>query len=291
VYYVTYSKEIGKKISCQNEYAPLKQLILCPPKHMTMSEPVHQDHPHHNSGSINLSLASEQYEYFKKTLIDHHIEILELPTLIHLPEQVFTRDIGFVLGKTFFVVEMRSRYRKGEEVPLRTWLATEDIPYYYLANIDIEGGDVLLDGQTVYVGLSSRTRKNAIQELQKALPDYSIIPIPFHKRYLHLDCVFNVISPQEALIFAEAFTKEEIQILSSRYELIEVPKEEQLDLAANVLSLGNKTVISLISNKSINRQLNQRGFKVIELEFSEMIKAGGSFRCCTLPILRESIVK
>ncbi|MER2113457.1 MAG: arginine deiminase family protein, partial [Solibacillus isronensis] len=65
-------------------------------------------------------------------------------------------------------------------------------------------------------------------------------------------------------------------------------KEEQFQLGTNVLSIGNKRILSLPVNINVNKQLRDRGFQVIEVDITEIIKSGGSFRCCTLPILREA---
>jgi N-dimethylarginine dimethylaminohydrolase len=146
----------------------------------------------------------------------------------------------------------------------------------------------VIDQETIYVGLSNRTNQKAAEQLQLLLNQYNVIPIPFKDKYLHLDCVFNVLSPEVALIYPNALTKKDIELFSSRYELIEVSEEEQFQLGTNVLSIGNKKVFSLPVNKNVNKQLRNRGFQVIEVDITEIIKSGGSFRCCTLPILRET---
>jgi N-dimethylarginine dimethylaminohydrolase len=57
-------------------------------------------------------------------------------------------------------------------------------------------------------------------------------------------------------------------------------------MGTNVLSIGDRKIISLPVNKNVNKQLRDRGYEVIEVDITEIIKSGGSFRCCTLPILR-----
>jgi N-dimethylarginine dimethylaminohydrolase len=176
--------------------------------------------------------------------------------------------------------------RKGEENVLIQWLDDEEISYYNLAEDKIEGGDVIIDRETIYVGLSNRTHQKAVDHLQSLLNQFNVIAISFKEKFLHLDCVFNVVSPDVALIYPHALTKEDIELFSSRYELIEVSEEEQFTLGTNVLSIGNKKILSLPVNKQVNKQLRNRGFEVIEVDITEIIKSGGSFRCCTLPILR-----
>ncbi len=200
---------------------------------------------------------------------------------------MFTRDIGFTVGPIIFVAEMSHKIRQGEEDLLKSWLQDQKISYYNLLGDMIEGGDVIIDGKTLFVGISNRTNENAIRHLQKILPDYEVIAVPFTEKYLHLDCVFNIISPTEALCYPKAFTKKEYELLSERYQLIEVSDEEQFTLGTNVLSVGNKTLFSLPVNKEVNKVLRERGYNVIEVDITEIIKSGGSFRCCTLPIRRE----
>jgi len=70
------------------------------------------------------------------------------------------------------------------------------------------------------------------------------------------------------------------------YDLIDVTEEEQFTLGTNVLSIGQKQIISMPTNQQVNSALRTRGYHVIEVAFDEIIKSGGSFRCCTLPVLR-----
>lgn len=104
--------------------------------------------------------------------------------------------------------------------------------------------------------------QKAIQNLQKELPDYEIIPIPFNPKYLHLDCVFNILSSEDALIFPEAFEPKIVNLLSSMYHLIEVSESEQFSMGTNVLSIGQNRVLSLPVNRDVNYQMKQHGYEV-----------------------------
>jgi N-dimethylarginine dimethylaminohydrolase len=277
-----------KKTFCMSEYDPLKRVILCQPQYMTIREVINETQEHFKDEGIHIERALLQHGEFVKTLQGHGIEVILLPYHKKYPEQVFTRDIGFTLGQTIFVAKMATDVRRGEEDVLKQWLEDEEISYYNLAEERIEGGDVVIDRETVYVGLSNRTDMKAVEQLQRLLIQFNVIAIPFKEKYLHLDCVFNVVSPEVAIIYPQALTKKDIDFFASRYELIEVSEEEQFQLGTNVLSIGNKRLFSLPVNKNVNTQLRNRGFEVIEVDITEIIKSGGSFRCCTLPILRET---
>lgn len=283
---MTINTEWDHKTICFSEYDPLKRVILCQPQYMGIRDVINETQKKYKDEGIHIEKALEQHEQFVKTLKDYGIETILLPYHKKYPEQVFTRDIGFTLGKTIFVADMASNVRKGEENVLRQWLEDEGFSYYNIVGDNIEGGDVIIDRNTIYIGLSNRTNQKAIDHLKELLTSFEVITIPFTETYLHLDCVFNVVSPEFALIYPGALTKEDIEFFGSRYELIEVSKEEQFTLGTNVLSIGNKQIISLPVNKKVNEQLRNRGFEVIEVDITEIIKSGGSFRCCTLPILR-----
>lgn len=269
-----------------NEYDELKKVILCQPQYMTIRDVINETQRHFKDEGIHIERALEQHSEFVNTLRKYGAEVILLPYHKKYPEQVFTRDIGFTLGQTIFVAEMASEIRKGEEDVLKQWLEDEEISYYNLLGDQIEGGDVIIDRDTIYIGLSNRTNEYAVNHLRSLLTKFTVQAIPFKAEYLHLDCVFNVVSPEIALIYRPALTDEDQKLFGSKYELIEVSDEEQFTLGTNVLGIGNRRILSLPVNKRVNAQLRSKGFEVIEVDITEIIKSGGSFRCCTLPILR-----
>ncbi|TCT16162.1 N-dimethylarginine dimethylaminohydrolase [Natranaerovirga pectinivora] len=275
------------KTYCNSEYNVLKKVIVCEPKYMTIREAINETQKHYLDENIQINIAMLQHNKFVEQLKLNGVDVIMLPPLNKYHEQVFTRDIGFVLGETVFVADMANEARVGEEDALKNYLEGNMISYFNLIGDEIEGGDVIIDGKTVYIGLSERTNQNAINHLQRLLTDYEVVTIDFREKYLHLDCVFNIVSENEALYYPQALNEDTIKFLESRYDLIQVSKEEQFSLGTNVFSIGNKKVFSLPENRNVNAALRSRGFNVIEVEFSEIIKSGGSFRCCTMPLLRK----
>lgn len=285
---MTERPNINLKTFCMSEYDVLKRVILCQPQYMTIREVINETQEHFKKEGIHIERALEQHAEFVRILQENNVDVILLPYHKKYPEQVFTRDVGFTLGQTIFVAKMATEVRSGEENILKQWLEDEEISYYNLIEERIEGGDVVIDQNTIYVGLSNRTDEKAVEQLQRLLNNFKVIPIPFKEKYLHLDCIFNIVSPKVALIYPNALTQKEIDFFAARYDLIEVSKEEQFQLGTNVLSIGNKRILSLPVNINVNKQLRDRGFQVIEVDITEIIKSGGSFRCCTLPILREA---
>ena len=271
----------------QREYSTLKQVIVCPPTHMKITKVINETQKHFIDDNIDPTRAEDQHHQFIDVLREQGVDVISLEAIASLNEQVFTRDIGFTIDDTVYIASMARDIRKKEVRILEGYLIKQNIPYIALEEQSIEGGDVIVHGDTIYIGVSERTTRKAIAELQSYLKDKEIIPLPLRKDILHLDCAFNIISENEALIYSSAFETEDVKRLAERFSLIETPEDEQLTLATNVVSVGGKTIISLPENKKTNQALREKGYHVMESNFSEIIKSGGSFRCCSLPIVRE----
>ncbi|WP_298829579.1 arginine deiminase family protein [uncultured Planococcus sp.] len=282
----SYIKE-SPSARCQSEYDPLRRVLLCPPRYMEIKDVINDVQKRYKDENIDVDKALHQHNEFVQALIEQGVQTDLIEPSENYPEQVFTRDIGFTIGDTVFISEMASEIRQGEEQELQKWMEAHDVNVKELAGHRIEGGDVIIDRDTVFVGVSSRTSKKAIRDLQLELPDFEVIPVSFNEKYLHLDCVFNILSPTEALIFPEALDMETVKMLAERYTLIRVNEKEQFALGTNVLSIGDRKVFSQPQNRQVNKQLTSRGFHVIEVDYSEIIKSGGAFRCCTMPLIRE----
>ncbi|GEM01093.1 N-Dimethylarginine dimethylaminohydrolase [Halolactibacillus halophilus] len=271
---------------CQSEYDRLTRVIVAEPTYMAITEVINETQKHFLTDNIDTEVATHQHQMFVDVLKNEGIEVEHLPVKDHLNEQVFTRDIGFILGKTLFIANMASNIRKEETKLLTDALEKSNTPFQPLVGPSIEGGDVLIDGKTIYVGVSERTTQASIDLLKQQLPDYELCPLPLVGDILHLDCTFNIVSQTDALIYRDGLTDEAVELLAQRYNLIDVSADEQFTLGTNVLSIGDKKVISLPNNQAVNKQLKDKGYQVIEVAFDEIIKSGGSFRCCTLPVVR-----
>lgn len=271
---------------CTTEYDTLSQVIVCEPTYMKIEEVINTVQKRYAEDNIDVTKALKQHKAFTDTLKQQGIEVISLPAKSEFPEQVFTRDIGFTIGTRVFISEMASPIRQGEENVLREWVGTKGIPFQKMTAGSIEGGDVVVDGNRVFVGVSHRTNHDAINFLEKQLPGYDVIRVPFDASCLHLDCVFTIVSPTHALIYPDALSQEARNILKKHYTLMAVEKEEQFAMGTNVLAIGDGKIISLPQNNLVNDKLKANGFDVIEIDFSEIIKSGGSFRCCTMPLTR-----
>ncbi len=281
------ANEKNHSCSCTDEYSLLKKVIVSSPEHMRITEIINETQKHYAEDNIDIEKAIQQHENFVKVLQEQGIEVKYTESSPPLNEQVFTRDIGFCIEEQMYISSLASDIRQGEVKPLIQLMTQMDLPFTRLFAPSIEGGDVMLDHSTIWLGISGRTDARAASYLEKVLPDHEIIPLPLREDILHLDCAFNILSENEAVIYPDAFSQADLERLERRFSLIRVNDQEQFEMGTNVLSIGNRKVLSLPQNKRLNAVLSEWGFHVIEVDLSEIIKSGGSFRCCTLPIKRE----
>ncbi|MFG6119415.1 dimethylarginine dimethylaminohydrolase family protein [Thalassobacillus sp. B23F22_16] len=278
----------NQQIGCRSEFDTLKRVVVCSPAYMRIEEAINETQKKYVDENIDIEKACSQHHSFVEVMRNYNIEVLELEPEQQYHEQVFTRDIGICTDSKVIVSNMGSEVRKGEEELLEETLQQEKSHWEKIQTGTIEGGDIILDKNKVWVGISDRTNESGVKSLQELLPNHQVTAVPIKEEYLHLDCVFNILSPEYALIFPGALRQEEYDMLSHNYELIEVEEDEQFTMGVNVLSIAPGKVISLPQNEKVNKAMKAKGFEVIEVDFSEIIKSGGSFRCCTMPLQRSA---
>lgn len=233
-------------------------------------------------------LLLEQQKTFFKVLEDNGVELIFATPMYNCPDQLNTRDPSFVVGDTFFVSAMKESLRADEKQGLEELIKKIDGNVVFLTDSTIEGGDIVLNGHEIFAGISRRTTLDGIAALKNHLPEcYDIVSINLKKGFLHLDTVFNIISSSDAIICSEALEEDSVKAIQQRFKCIDISLDEQLHLGTNVFSIAPGKIISQKFNLRINDQLRERGYEVIEIDYSEASKLGGAFRCGTCPLIRE----
>jgi N-dimethylarginine dimethylaminohydrolase len=222
--------------------------------------------------------------------------------------QIFARDLGFVVDDIFVRANIIPHREK--ELTGLTSLLTQ-IPtskqLVFPKNVHIEGGDVIVHNEYIYVGISTspdyaklltaRTNKAAVAALQQAFPHKKVKAFELkksntipHENALHLDCCFQLVGKNVALTCPEGFVdREAYNWLVTHFgndNIFEVSAIEMSQMMCNVVSISPTVVISDTSFIRLNTWLRNRGITVEEVDFSEIGKQGGLFRCVTLPLYR-----
>lgn len=300
-------------INIENEYSRLKIVILGiasnlgdPPTESDAYDPRSLYHIKNNSYPIEDDLLREVDSFYNK-LIKHNVEVIR-PTNINNCNQIFARDLGFVISNLFFlsnIVPNRNDELKGIDDILKNLdVGVIKLPEF----MHIEGGDVIVHNDKVFIGtysdadysnlITARTNNSSIDYLKKMITDKEIIPIDLkksntdiYKNTLHLDCCFQTIANDKAIICPDGFkSKKDVDFLINYFgesNVFVANPEETFQLTSNVLVVSPDVIISNVKFNRLNSWLENKGVLVEEVDYSNVSKMSGLFRCSTLPLKRE----
>jgi N-dimethylarginine dimethylaminohydrolase len=155
----------------------------------------------------------------------------------------------------------------------------------------LEGGDVLLNGTEVYVGMSGCASDMAgIDWLQALLGTrYRVIPVALRSNVLHLDCALGLVKPG-LLVWCPEKLIDGLPRTLREWDAIAVSRDEASKLATNGLILEEGRMIVDADNGRVIEELRQRKVDVIPLPFDAPIRVGGGLRCAHHPLWRESVL-
>jgi N-dimethylarginine dimethylaminohydrolase len=231
------------------------------------------------------------------------------PDVIDSYNQIFSRDIAFVIDNTF----IKSNILPDRE---KEYLAIENIiSQVNSENIEvlpeechIEGGDVMPWNEYIFIGtysgndypnfITARTNIEAVNALQELFPHKKVKSFELRKsntnakeNALHLDCCFQPIGKDKAILHKNGF------LIESEYEwlvnffgkenIFEITKEEMYQMNSNIFSISEKVIISEKNFTRLNTWLRENGFIVEEVPYAEIAKQEGLLRCSTLPLVRD----
>ena len=152
----------------------------------------------------------------------------------------------------------------------------------------LEGGDVLLAGEDVYVGHSGHaTNEAGIAWLRASLgPGYRVHAIALDRSYLHLDCVLAILRPGLAMVCRPGFV-DGLPAFLKDWELIDIsPADARIRLGCNAFVLDPQTVILATGLQGVAERVSRAGQRVIETPIDAVAWAGGGFRCVHHPLRR-----
>lgn len=148
---------------------------------------------------------------------------------------------------------------------------------------------MFMNDHWIAVGMADRTNETGLRELKSILEPlgYEVTGVPLKREYLHLDMCFNLVDEHLAVSYKNGLPEDFKRMLTKRdVEIIDVPEEAIFLHGCNLQALGNRRVISLKRNERVNEQLAAKGMDVIELDITEILKAGGGPHCMTFPLYR-----
>jgi len=246
----------------------------------------------------DIQRAQEEHERMVMILREEGVQVVDVGKTT-MPNQYFTRDVGFVTKRGAVIGNFRHEIRRGEELVALRKLRALGVPILLKIKGEafLEGGDVLfLKEDEILVGIGERTNEEGVRLMMKTLTREGLIKqvrcVPLKGEAFHLDMALNIASHELIALYPEVLPQSLINhLISMDYNVIEVPYEDFKSLALNWLVVRPGKLIFVDGyrlNRWTRKVLEREGMDVIGLEVEELMKGRGGPRCMTLPILRRN---
>jgi N-dimethylarginine dimethylaminohydrolase len=249
-----------------------------------------------------------EMEAFCKVLQKYDVTIFR-PELIENYNQIFTRDIGFVIDDVFIKSNILPE-REGELDAIQYVIDKIDPKKVVRPpeEVHIEGGDVMLWNDHIFIGtykgsdyasyITARTNLQGVQFIKDLFPnkivkEFDLVKSKIEARdnALHLDCCFQPVGTDKGIIYKSGFREEAdymyLIALFGKENLFHVSREEMYKMNSNIFSIDSNVVVSEKNFTRLNNWLRSNGFTVEEIPYAEISKQEGLLRCSTLPLIRD----
>ncbi|WP_306353579.1 dimethylarginine dimethylaminohydrolase family protein [Flavobacterium sp. '19STA2R22 D10 B1'] len=231
------------------------------------------------------------------------------PEIIENCNQIFCRDIGFVIDNIFIKANILPDREK--ELEAIQYVVDQIKPSNVVKppeEVHIEGGDVMLWDDYIFIGtykgsdykdyITARTNMEGVEFIRSLFPDkivkeFDLVKSKIEARdnALHLDCCFQPVGKNKGIIYKSGFREEADYMflvnLFGKDNLFHIERDEMYHMNSNVFSIAPDVVVSEKNFTRLNNWLREQGFTVEEIPYAEISKQEGLLRCSTLPLIRD----
>ena len=236
------------------------------------------------STAVDTHVAMNQWEALRQTYkeLGHTVELVE--PVAGLPDMVYAANGGLLVNGKAVVARFAYPQRAGESVAYAEWMARHGFDPAETRHVNEGQGDLLVVGSIVLAGYGFRTERRAHAEIA-ALAGMPVVSLELvDPRFYHLDTALAVLDDTTIAYYPPAFSDEaRAQLLELFPDAIEVGSADADVLGLNAVSDGLNVVLPA-SATGFAAQLREAGFRPIGVDLSELLKGGGSVKCCTLEV-------
>ncbi|MBP2283146.1 N-dimethylarginine dimethylaminohydrolase [Flavobacterium sp. CG_23.5] len=249
-----------------------------------------------------------EIEAFSTVLKKYNVTVFR-PEMIENYNQIFTRDIGFVIDDVF--IKSNILPERERELDAIQYVIDQMDPKKVVRppeEVHIEGGDVILWNDYIFIGtykgsdykdyITARTNVQGVQYIKDLFPnkivkEFDLVKSKIEARdnALHLDCCFQPVGKAKGIIYKSGFREEADYLflvnLFGKENLFHITREEMYDMNSNVFSIDTDVVVSEKNFTRLNNWFRTNGFTVEEIPYAEIAKQEGLLRCSTLPLIRD----
>jgi len=225
---------------------------------------------------IDVPRARQQHRVYEECLVRLGCQLVPAPAEPSLPDAVFIEDTCVVLDEVAVITRPGASSRRSETASVACVLKE----YRHLHAIEspgtIDGGDVLVHGKTIHVGLSTRTNPAAVDQLRQLLHPlgYTVNPVTI-RDCLHLKSAATLVA-ENTLLVNRSWV--DVAVFGDLHVIDVDPSEP---FGANALAVSG-VVLYLEAFPRTRQRLQQAGIEVLPVDLSELSKAEGGVTCCSV---------
>lgn len=302
------------QLNVKNETSRLKAVVLgsaisngAVPKASEAYDPKSLEHILAGTYPVEQDMIFEM-KAFNDVFQKYNVKVYR-PELIENYNQIFSRDIGFVIDDIFIKANILPDRER--ELNAIQYILDEINPEKVIrppAEVHIEGGDVILWNDYIFIGtykgsdykdhITARTNVEGVAFIKNTFPhkivkEFDLVKSKLEARdnALHLDCCFQPVGTNKGIIYKSGFREESDYVflleLFGKENLFHITREEMYEMNSNVFSIDENIVVSEKKFTRLNNWLRENNFIVEEIPYAEISKQEGLLRCSTLPLIRE----
>lgn len=258
---------------------------MCPPTHFDV---VYSINPWMDPARpTSRARAVAQWQRLHDVFVDlgHRVELIDPKP--RLPDMVFAANGATAVEDRAVVARFRHPERAAEAPVYVEWFRDRGYAVCQGEWTNEGEGDYLVAGGRILAGTGFRTDRRSHAEAQAwlGLPVVGLILVD--PRFYHLDTALTVLDDDEIAYYPPAFSPESRTVLRRLYpDAIVACEAEAAAFGLNGVSDGRHVVLPAGAARLCD-ELRERGYEPVAVDLSELLKAGGGAKCCTLELHRR----
>jgi len=244
---------------------------------------------------FNRDVAIRQHKELISAYESAGVQVHQMQPDDYTPYQIFSRDSNFMTPFGAVVCQLANPRRRGEYAEVLKFYVSKEIPIYDLVSAgNFEGGDFnLIEPGAVLIGYTDhRSEKRAAEQVGGWMEkeDWEVKYAPIDEYYVHIDLMVCMVAEKCAAVCLETTSDDVLKWLKNKkIEMVPVGFRDTMNLACNVVALGNDRVISTSEATELNGKLRAMGFEVYDPEMFMYTNAGGGVHCMAQPLRRDRV--
>ncbi len=236
------------------------------------------------STTVDTHVALNQWENLRQAYkeLGHTVELVE--PVEGLPDMVYAANGGLLVNGKAVVARFAYPQRAGEAAAYAEWMTLHGYDPVPTRHVNEGQGDLLVVGSVMLAGHGFRTDLRAHHEIAKIVQMPVVSLELIDPRFYHLDTALAVLDDTTVAYYPPAFSEDSRTRLQELFpDAIEVGSADAYVLGLNAVSDGRHVVLPAAATGFAD-QLRQAGFEPVGVDLSELLKGGGSVKCCTLEV-------